>query len=210
MFLMKKHPVISFKNQRKCSGFSLVEVIFAIAIFSLLMTVLTGAYLYGQEATVLSGNRSRANFYAKEGMEAVRNIRDNDFENLEDGIYGLTVSDNEWQLVGSQDSWGIFTRTIEIYSIEENKKGVQVSVSWDQNMQREGLVFLEGHFTNWREEKEEEEIFESCLDYCISIGYTGGICRQNSNKCENNDETHEEDGDSFCPGTGGQNVCCCN
>ena len=196
------------KNFNKYSGFSLVEVILAIAIFSLLMTVFTGSYLYGQEATILSGNRARANFYAKEGMEAIRNIRDNDFDDLEDGVHGLTVSDNKWQLSGSEDFWGIFTRTIEIYSIEENKKWAQVSVSWDQNMRRGGLVFLEGQFTNWMEEK--EEVFETCADYCVSIGYSGGTCRPSFMICNINDETHETDGDEFCPGKGGQNACCCN
>ncbi len=64
--------------------------------------------------------------------------------------------------------------------------------------------------TTIAEEEEEEEVIDNCHDYCISIGYSEGVCRQNSNRCDSNDEIHETDGDGFCPGTGGQNVCCCN
>ncbi len=56
---------------------------------------------------------------------------------------------------------------------------------------------------------EEDLIIEICRDYCMSSGYSEGLCRQASVRCTQNDETHEEQGDEFCSGTGGQNVCCC-
>ncbi len=57
---------------------------------------------------------------------------------------------------------------------------------------------------------EEGEIIDTCHGYCISIGYSGGTCRPSFMICNINDEIHETDGDNLCPGTGGQNVCCCN
>ncbi len=143
-----------FMNKKNNAGFSLIEVILATAIFSLLISSFVGAYLYGQEATAVSGNRIRANLYAKEGMEAVRNIRDDDFNNLSDGAYGLRIENGKWSFVPEKDESDIFTRTIEISSLDEERKEVQVNVSWMQNAQRDGLVSLRGHFTNWMKIKE--------------------------------------------------------
>lgn len=133
-------------------GFSLVEILLSAAIFSLFVTAFVGAYLYGQESTVLSGNRARALYIAEEAVESVRNIRDNSFDNLIDGTHGLTVQNNIWTLSGQNDSIDIFTREIIISSINQNKKSVVVNVAWQQNPQRTGLVSIETELTNWQEE----------------------------------------------------------
>ena len=72
-----------------------MEVMLASAIFVLLVTALVGAYLYGQEATVLAGNRAQAVMLAEEGLEAVRNMRDFTFTALADGAYGLSTAGNQ-------------------------------------------------------------------------------------------------------------------
>lgn len=131
------------------SGFSLVEVILASAVFILLVTALIGAYLYGEQATILAGNRARAVMLAQEGIEAVRNIRDFNFTNLADGTYGLSTVGNQWSLSGSSDISDIFTRQIIIFSINPTRKSVTANVSWQQNPQRTGLVSLTSRFVNW-------------------------------------------------------------
>lgn len=132
------------------AGFSLVEVILSNALFVLLVTALAGAYLYGQEATALAGNRARAVMIAEEGLEAVRNIRDPAYTNLTDGAYGLVVdSNNEWSLSGSSDVTDIFKRQVVISTIDPTRKAVKVSVSWQQNPQRSGSVSLETRLTDW-------------------------------------------------------------
>lgn len=130
-------------------GFSLVEVILAGAVFILLVTALVGAYLYGQEATVLAGNRAQAVMLAQEGLEAVRNMRDFAFGDLVDGTYGLSTTGNEWSFAGSQDTSGIFTREIIISSIDPERRSVTANVSWQQNQQRDGLVSLTTRLTDW-------------------------------------------------------------
>jgi len=92
-------------------GFSLVEVILAGSVFILIATVLVGAIIYGQESTVLSGKRVQAVFLAEEGLEVVRNIRDDDFSNLIDGTYGLQVVGGRWNIAGSSETIGIFTHS---------------------------------------------------------------------------------------------------
>lgn len=130
-------------------GFFLVEVIIAASVFMLLVTAIAGTYLYGQESAVLSGNRTRAVMLAQEGIEAVRNIRDDSFSNLVDGAYGLDAAGGEWNLVAGQDTISIFTRQIIISTIDANRKNITVNVEWQQNAQRNGRISLATILSNW-------------------------------------------------------------
>ncbi|HAZ17126.1 MAG: Outer membrane adhesin like protein [Parcubacteria group bacterium GW2011_GWA2_43_13] len=130
-------------------GFSLVEVILSSAVFVLLITALVGAYLYGQEATVFAGNRARSVMLAEEGLEAVRNIRDAGFSNLTGGIFGLIISDNQWDLSGSSDVSDIFTRQLVISAVDTGRIHATSNVTWQQNPQRNGEVSLITRFSDW-------------------------------------------------------------
>ena len=130
-------------------GFSLVEVILAGSVFVMIATVLVGAIIYGQESTVLSGKRAQAVFLAEEGLEAVRNIRDDDFSSLIDGTYGLQIVGGRWNIAGSSDVTGIFTRQITISSIDSDTKKITSTVTWQQNLQRSGSVSVDAYLTYW-------------------------------------------------------------
>ncbi len=130
-------------------GFSIIEVILAGTVFSLIVTALVGAFIYGRESTMLSGARTRATSLAEEGLEAVRNIRDENFTNLTDGTYGLAVSGGQWTLIGAPDIVDGFTREIIISTADASTKSIIVNVTWQQNQQRNGLIALMSYFTNW-------------------------------------------------------------
>ena len=132
-------------------GFLLVEVMLAIAVFLLLISVFTGAYLYGQESQVHASNRARAMLLAEEGLEAARNIKDARFGNLMDGAYGLAISGNTWILSGPSDITDIFTRTLTISSVNDTRKNITATIAWQQNPQRAGMVSLTTRLTNWQE-----------------------------------------------------------
>jgi len=137
--------IINEKN-----GFVSVEALLAAAIFGLLVTGIVGAYLYGQEATAISGSRVRAVMLAEEGLEVARNIRDASYENLIDGTYGLATSSNQWVFsTSSPDIIGEFTRQVTIATIDTKRKSVTSNISWSQNQQRAGSVSLTSHLTNW-------------------------------------------------------------
>jgi Tfp pilus assembly protein PilV len=131
-------------------GFSLVEAMLAIALFSMFATAFTTTILYGEETTALSGERMRAAMLAEEGAEAVRNIRDQNFTNLADGTYGLSTAGPQWELSGTEDVTEGFTRRITISDIDTNRKNILSTVSWNQNAGREGTVSLAMEITNWR------------------------------------------------------------
>lgn len=131
------------------AGFSVVEAILSASIFAMLVTAFIGAYLYGQEATALGGNRARAALLAEEGLEAARSIRDGGFANLADGTYGLAVAGGMWTFAGTSDAVDIFTRQVTVASIDATRRLVTSRVTWQQNPQRTGLVAVATRLTNW-------------------------------------------------------------
>lgn len=132
-------------------GFSLVEILLSVSLFSFVITALVGAFIYGQESTAISGTRSRAIFLAEEGLEASRNIRDKSFANLADGGHGLAISENNNRTFsGTSDATDIFTRQIAISAIDANRKQVISTVTWRQTPQRSGSISLTTYLTNWR------------------------------------------------------------
>jgi len=132
------------------AGFSLVEVLLSIVIFAMLVGTFISSLIYSQESERLAGDRARATFLAQEGMEAIRNIRDENFSNLTNGDHGLAVSGNVWTFSGTSDTTDIFTRAINISDIDVNTKLITSNVTWKQNEQRDGLVTLTSRLTNWQ------------------------------------------------------------
>jgi Tfp pilus assembly protein PilV len=136
------------------TGFSTVEALLAASVFSLIVLGLVGALLYGLQSGATAGNRDQAMSLAKEGMEAVRSIRDDDFDNLTDGTHGLALVSSEWTFSGSSDTTGIFTRSVVISTPATGVKEVTVTVTWQQTAQRGGTISLAEYFTNWTEPDE--------------------------------------------------------
>ncbi len=199
--LTKKEGLIT----KSSAGFSIAETIIAGALFTLIGSGLAAAWLYGQESILLSGERTQAVFLAEEGLEAVRDIRDDIFTNLSDGTYGLMISNNEWILSGSQDITDIFTREITIETVDSDRKKITSTVTWSQGGQRTGVVTLVTRLTNWQESTTPT----TCSAFCSSVGYTIGVCRQNATLCASKGEIYESDGDQYCTNTPAMDTCCC-
>ncbi|OGC48472.1 hypothetical protein A2W32_05190 [candidate division WWE3 bacterium RBG_16_37_10] len=187
------------------SGFSLVEVVLASSLFGLLVTALVGAYLYGLESNALAGNRAHATLLAEEGLEAVRNIRDGNFSNLTTGTYGLEITGSQWTFSGSSDTNGIYTRVITISDIDVDRKSVTSSVTWQQNLQRNGSVILITRLTYWQK---SATVPASCNDYAVSQGYSSGTCRENVLQCPIYGETYLLGGETYCTGGPSADTCC--
>jgi len=189
-------------------GFSLVETVLAAALFVMFVTILTGNLIYSRQSTVFAGDRSRAAFLAEEGLEAVRNIRDADFANLVDGTYGLATSSNEWIFSGSSDSRGVFTREINISTVDADTKEVSADINWQQTAQRNGSLSLVTYLTNWQQTVVVLPT-DSCDVYCQGEGRVSGTCRQNTKQCSKNFEVYIPGGDSNCVADPQNDTCCC-
>ncbi len=200
---MARIPTIS---RNSFSGFSAVDVLLAAALLGLLVMAMIGSLIFGEQSSQVSGARGRAILVAEEGLEAVRNIRDNSFGNMINGTYGLAVSGGVWTFSGSSDLTDIFTRAITIAdsTVSASFKLVTALVTWQQTAQRPGSVELKTEMTNWRSSSGAPT---SCVTYCQSLGtYASGVCRATT--CLGG-ETHEAGGDVFCI-AGPLNTCCCN
>lgn len=141
------------RSLTKKSGFSLVEVLLSVTLFIFVVTSFLGILFYGEQSTAIAGNRARAVYLAEEGLEAVRNMRDENFNNLTDGTYGLTLASNgvsnQWNLTGSE-TIDIFTRQIDISTVDTDTKNIISTVTWQQTPQNLGTVSLSTKLKNWR------------------------------------------------------------
>jgi prepilin-type N-terminal cleavage/methylation domain-containing protein len=140
---MHKEP-----STTKRRGFSLVEVMLAVSIFSLIAISFSSSFIYGIESVTSAGARTRASMIALEGIEATRSIRDNDFAGLSAGSHGITLSNGKWILSGSEDVIDGFTRTITISDIDSTRKNIVSEVIWQQGP-RDGSVSLATRLTDW-------------------------------------------------------------
>lgn len=131
-------------------GFLLIEIILTSSLFILFLTAFAGVFYYGLQSSTAAGNRGKAVMLVDEGMEAVRSIRNMNFSNLVDGTYGLSYSNSQWNLIGTPDVSGLFTRQVVITTVDPNRKQVTVTVTWQETPSRPGSVSAQARFTNWK------------------------------------------------------------
>jgi len=152
---------VSIKNK----GFSLIEVILAIAIFAIITNggIANIIGVLGQNRQ--SGEIIKANNLAQEGLEAVRSIGNRDFNLLTSGTKGIGVSSNLWTFDGTSDITDKYTRQILISPISRDTYGTLVSsdgtidsdtwlvkstVNWNYSIGDIKQFSLETILTNWK------------------------------------------------------------
>jgi prepilin-type N-terminal cleavage/methylation domain-containing protein len=138
-------------------GFSLLELILAVAIFSLAGVGLAMLLIDSNTSTQLVNERTDSLLYAQEGINGVIGIRSNSGWNaLAAGTYGLTDVDGVLALddAGSDypDEAEKYTRVITIADAATSIKNVQVNISWEITPARMGSTTLETILTNWAQE----------------------------------------------------------
>lgn len=133
----------------KKEGFSLVEAVIAVSIFSIFVVIAATNFTLPNKSISSAGQEARAAHFAGEGLEAARNIRDSNFSNLADGSHGLATNGTAWSFSGSQDKPDIFIRKIKISSIDANTKELESEISWtDKGKSKK--ISLKERLTNWR------------------------------------------------------------
>ncbi len=99
------------RNQK---GQSILEVIIAVAIFSLIGAAMTAMVVGGFNGLMQGGDQTQAGALAQEGIEAVRSIRDGAWNELVYKKSAVAVSSSQWIFTGEgmDESIGKYTRTI--------------------------------------------------------------------------------------------------
>jgi prepilin-type N-terminal cleavage/methylation domain-containing protein len=154
------------------AGFTLVEVLVSILVFSLALTAIFYILVTNISDADLIKNNFIASGLVQEGMEVVRNIRDNDWHtnnpfgtSIPDGTY--RVQWNSQSLMPFADSYlkkdsgtgffsydtgadTVFKRTVTISTVVSNvEKKVIVSVTWNEKGKQKS-VSAEDHLYNWK------------------------------------------------------------
>lgn len=78
------------KNNTTSQGFTLLEMLFAVIIFSFALVSLMTIAGKGVIATATARDQLTAQFLAEESLEIARNIRDSNYINGDDWVNGLT------------------------------------------------------------------------------------------------------------------------
>jgi len=144
-----RKAVLNIERGGHGRGASVVEVLLAIALFAIIVTGLTSAFVYTYKSVTHASNRERALLLAQEGLEATRNIRDSGYQNLSDGTRGIAIQNNQWFFSGSQDTTEGFTRSLQIASVDTKRKDATSTVTWEQGFGRTASVSLATRLTNW-------------------------------------------------------------
>jgi prepilin-type N-terminal cleavage/methylation domain-containing protein len=147
MISLVKKPKSS-RSRRQ--GFSLIEAILASSILALTAMFAIGAIVYAQQSIFSIDQRQGAVFFAEEGLEASRSIRDGAFNALADGTHGLAASAGIWVFSGAEDTQGIYTRNLTVTALTESVKEVTANVSWQTVDGKNQTVSLKTRLANWR------------------------------------------------------------
>ncbi len=148
-------------------AFSVVEVVLATALFAVFSTGVTVAVLSGLNLNRSGLEQIVASQYAVEGMEAVRSIKNQNFNNLTSGNWAVATTSGQWALVTPGPDNTVFdkyTRGISISDVsrdgagnivetgnpDSDTKKVTVTVSWYANSVRSLSSVLTTYMTNWR------------------------------------------------------------
>ncbi len=135
-------------------GFILIEALVASFILIMVVNAFSLGMIYNQQAPASTAQRLKALSFAREGLEAVRSIRDTNngtgvlLSQL--GNWGLSLTAGGWTLSGSSDANGNLTRVINLSSSGPNNLDVTATVTWTSSNNRTGQVTLSERITNWR------------------------------------------------------------
>ena len=131
-------------------GQSLVEILAAMAIFVITSAAAIFLFFGGQSLSVDSFNSQLALERASEGLEAARSIKERNWDELTEGEHGLIFIGGQWQFSGDSDVKDIFTRKVNISTINANTKKASTTITWQTDPARAQKVELVEQLTNWK------------------------------------------------------------
>jgi type II secretory pathway pseudopilin PulG len=108
-------------------GFSIVELLIAIAIFVVIAIGVVPAIIQTFTLANLGDNETDATLYAQEGIEAARSIKNQSWANMIDGNYGLATGSGVWAFSGLNNIKGNYTRQITVADVYRNGSGTIVT-----------------------------------------------------------------------------------
>lgn len=133
-------------------GFLLVEALVGIGVFAIFLAGVGMTLLYGQENTIMAGDRTRATNVSLRALEAVRGIRDASFASLTAGTKGVAVGGGgAWGFVATpQTVTGSFVSSVTLTASGADWMKVDALTKWKRGYARSGSVLVSAELANWR------------------------------------------------------------
>lgn len=162
MIKQKKGESIGIQNAR--SGFSLVELVIAIAVFISLISGVFYLAVGSYTPFIGVGNSREMARYAQEAEEAVKIIKDKSWSEIVSNATGNDVkalknASGDWILQSGTDTRGAFTRSIKIASVARDGNGAIAESGTDDPATKKVTVTISGtnrndyklefYITNW-------------------------------------------------------------
>ena len=138
-------------------GQTIIELLVAMGVFILLISVITFLILDAHLSDRLARERTQATFLAEEGLEQARSIRDNDWSSL------VSVSP---EIIDK------FIRTVTVEDIDSEIKKVTSQITWQISDLRSQEVSLITYLTNWQ----ASAAILDCNTICQDNGFSKGKC----------------------------------
>lgn len=143
------HSVPAWEKTRSAS--LLLEALIAIAVFAIFLGGVGLTLVIGERSTVAGGDRVRATFAAEQVLEAVRQMRNQDFSSLTAGTYGVAFSQGVWGFTGSSVTTADgYTTRVNITSKGTDWWQADAIVVWDFGKTRSGSLTIPTFITDWR------------------------------------------------------------
>jgi Tfp pilus assembly protein PilV len=121
----------NFKKNNK--GFLMIEVLVVASIITVSVLAILGVAERSLHASSKSAHTAQAVFLLEEGVEAVKILRDNSWNNISSLTQGVdyypSFSGGTWILSSTPSQVGIFTRTVSITSVNRDASSGDISVS---------------------------------------------------------------------------------
>lgn len=148
---MKGTSLKAILSPRARKGQSLVEAVVAIGISLVVITGLVVLAVGAVRTATLSKNRSLAVQYAQEGMEALRSIRDRNYNALPSpgGPYRVVWTGSEWDTLPNEEELGMFKRSFQVSEPTSGKLQFDLSVTWTDSAGAHS-VDLSTYLADWR------------------------------------------------------------
>lgn len=176
---------------RNNKGQSILEIILAIGMFTLIASSVVVLYLSSASANLRDIEKLQADMFLQEGFEAVRSMRDYDYNSITNGDHGLTNSNGYWEFLGTLDVSSQYTRVMTVEDVERddacaivgsggeidsNSKKITGTITWDLedgNTVSTSAVSYINKWTDWTGCGES-----SCLDIDSSGAFLTGNDRR--------------------------------
>jgi len=125
-------------------------------VFAVFIGISGHALISSQEMGIVSGDRIRASTLSRLAVDAVRSIRDESYDDLQEGTFGVRIGDDgKWEFNGTEMvSEDGFTTSVVVSFPDDDHADVTTTTTWSFGSRRNGTTSVTTQLSNWHQVKE--------------------------------------------------------